>query len=356
MSELKKETAKLMFTGDLMAHTKMQRAYYSEESGTFDFSPVFRHMKGVFENADEVVGNLETCISRSSTLSKDKSHLENGKPLMNGPQEFLYALKDCGVTALTMSNNHNTDCGLNGIYETVDAVEKEGFKHTGLYRNSDEKRYLILDVNGIKVGIVSYAFFYNDVSSFSEEEIGEHLAYFSKDRLKKDVADMKKDGAEYIVCCFHCGTEYKFSISRRQLIIDGIMAANGVDYVIGHHPHVVQHKAVRFEGFKLTPVVYSVGNLTTTSKKVRIRESVVVSITLERDSHGKVKLVKNEFIPCYSSNARSEKRPFVIVPKGASAKLDEKYKNVFDETMNQLTRLGFFQERVIDKKALKESL
>ena len=341
--------ATIMFTGDLMAQSFMQRAYYSTDTDSFDYTPVFKYVKKVFKKADMVVGNLETCVSSSTNLPLEEYYRENGKPMMNVDAAFLDAIKDAGIKTVTMSNNHNTDGGIQGIYETLDAVDEAGIKHTGLYRDSKEKRYMILKVDNIKVGIISYAYYYNDLTSFTDVDIAEHLSYYSKDQLKKDVKAVKKAGAEYVIACLHCGTEYSDIVSLRQQEITKYMISHGVDYVIGHHPHVIQPGVNRSYKKTKHPVIYSLGNLTTTATTEKIKESIVVSITLKKDKKsGKVTLKKNDYIPCYVSTVGEDE--YVIIPEGVDKELDKEYIARFYDARKRTERLGMFKTLKKTKK------
>ena len=157
----------LMFTGDLMCQPSQQTAAFNGR--TYNFEPTFKYVKNIFDNADFVVGNLETLISKSLPLSKDMQRLQS-KPFLNGPEAYLDALEYAGFDAFIMANNHGCDGGELGITETLDALDEREIPHTGLFRDSSEKRYFILEQNGIKVGILSYATYFNKKEKFLSED------------------------------------------------------------------------------------------------------------------------------------------------------------------------------------------
>ena len=148
----------VMLTGDLMCQPLQQTKAFD---GTgYDFKPTFRYVKKIFDDADIVVGNLETLVSKSLPLSKDMNRLQN-KPYLNAPNEWLDALEYAGFDGLIMANNHACDGGKTGIIETLEELDRRGIPHTGLFKDSSEKRYFTLEQNGIKIGILSYAAYYN---------------------------------------------------------------------------------------------------------------------------------------------------------------------------------------------------
>ena len=62
----------------------------------------------------------------------------------------------------TMANNHNLDCGVQGIVETLEKVCEKGFLNTGLYSDPYRKdRFILIELNGIKVALLSYSTWFN---------------------------------------------------------------------------------------------------------------------------------------------------------------------------------------------------
>ena len=121
-------------------------------------------------------------------------------PNCNGPKQYLGALKFAGFDALVLANNHCCDAGVQGIIETTQAVEEYGFPYTGLFREKDAQRFVILDVKGIKVGLLSYAEFYNSKDKAVREAGCEYMINtYSKERIAEDIAAARAAGAELIV-------------------------------------------------------------------------------------------------------------------------------------------------------------
>ena len=56
-------TAKLTFTGDIMCHSYQYNEAYDYTTGEYDFSHNFQDMKKYFDEADMVIGNLETVFA-----------------------------------------------------------------------------------------------------------------------------------------------------------------------------------------------------------------------------------------------------------------------------------------------------
>ena len=95
----KVSNARLTFTGDIMCHSYQYNEAYNPSTGEYDFSHNFADMKKYFDNADMVIGNLETVFAGEEVGISDY-------PCFNSPDSFLYAIKDAGFDLVTTANNH----------------------------------------------------------------------------------------------------------------------------------------------------------------------------------------------------------------------------------------------------------
>lgn len=312
----------LMFTGDLMCQPSQQTAAFNGK--TYNFEPTFKYVKNIFDNADFVVGNLETLISKSLPLSKDMQRLQS-KPFLNGPEAYLDALEYAGFDAFIMANNHGCDGGELGITETLDALDEREIPHTGLFRDSSEKRYFILEQNGIKVGILSYATYFNKKEKFLSEDKRESMINrTTQAKINADVKALKAEGADFIIAYNHCGTEYSQEPAARQENYGIMFAIAGVNYIIGSHPHVLQpFDLIRYNDLKV-PYIYSMGNFASSMIDPITKETIVLSLTLKKSESGEVILADQEYYPCYMLD-EYEGNPFVIMPE------DERYNDGFYE-------------------------
>lgn len=312
----------IMFTGDLMCQPSQQTAAFNGKA--YNFKPTFKYVKNIFDNADFVVGNLETLISKSLPLTKDMNRLQS-KPFLNGPEAYLDALQYAGFDAFIMANNHGCDGGELGITETLDALDSRGIPHTGIFRDRSEKRYFILEQNDIKIGILSYATYFNKKEKFLPADKREDMINrTTQAKINADVKALREEGADYIVAYNHCGTEYSQEPASRQESYGVMFARAGVDYIIGSHPHVLQpFDLIRYNNLKV-PYIYSMGNFASSMIDPITKETIILSITLKKTETGEVSLAEQEYYPCYMLD-EYEGEPFVLMPE------DERYNDGFFE-------------------------
>ncbi|MCR5808156.1 MAG: CapA family protein [Clostridiales bacterium] len=291
------QDAVIMLTGDLMCQTRQQEAGKTPMGYSFDGS--FDYVRRILKKADLVVGNLEATLSESAPYMAELIEVET-RPHLNAPATFLEAIRGAGFDLVVMSNNHNVDTGVRGIYDTLDRVDEYKLMHTGLFRNSEECRYIVVEVNGIKVGFMSYATYFNTKEAhLTPEGVRILLNPYSKEVVERDVAAVKAAGAEYVIVYIHWGTEYVNEPDPIQVEWAQELADAGVDYIIGSHPHALQpYDQITASDGRTVPVVYSMGNFLSHQKKVVTKDTLILRIRLARNSKGKVVLKDEGYIPC----------------------------------------------------------
>ncbi len=345
-SAKKTDDALLMFTGDLMNQTRQQEAAKTED-GTYIYNDSFSMVKSIFSQADFVAGNLESLLSNTSPYMSEEKAL-GGQPHCNGPSTYLDALKYAGFDALVNSNNHITDNGERGILQTLDLLEQYKFAYTGSFRNKEEQRFIIVDVNGIKVALMSYSEKFNGKDITLDEDVRETMINrYTKEAVERDVKDAKAMGAEYIIAYNHWGVEYTNDYNENQAKSAEDMANAGVDFIIGSHPHALQtSEVINTKDNRQVPVVYSLGNFISHQYKPVTKDNFILTLNLKRDKDGKVYLADEGYIPCYVFEEYND-IPYLVTPISKDfnggiedSELNESYmriKNVVNGSIPEIT-------------------
>lgn len=289
--------AVLMLTGDLMCQTRQQEAAKTETG--YDFRGSFRYVKPVLAEADLVIGNLEATLSPQAPYMAEQPAVE-GKPHLNAPAVFLEALRDAGFDLVVMSNNHNCDAGVRGVFDTLDRVEEYGLIHTGTFRGSREPRFALVELRGIRFGILSYATGFNGKDAhFSEAGRRILLNPYDPQTAAEDAAAARQAGAEYLLVYIHWGVEYSNTPSEKQRRIARELADAGFDCIVGSHPHALQpFETVEAGDGRRVPVIYSMGNFVSHQQKVVTKDTLILRLVFDRDAAGRVVLEAQGYIPC----------------------------------------------------------
>lgn len=332
----KKESRRItvMLTGDLMCQPMQQIKAFDGRS--YNFRPTFKYVKKIFDKADIVIGNLETLVSKSLPLSKDMNRLQS-KPYLNAPAEWLDALEYAGFDGFIMANNHACDGGETGILETLEELDSRGIPHTGLFKDNQENRYFTMEQNGIKIGVISYAAYYNLKEKFLSGSARDYMLNRPiQAKMNADVQALRREGAKFIIAYNHAGTEYSQVPAPRQERYGRMLAQAGVDYIIGSHPHVLQPYEPLLYGEDTTPYIYSMGNFTSAMLDPITKETLILSLALEKTESGKVVLADQTYYPCYMLD-EYKKEPFVLIPEDEDYN-GNLYENAPAALVNQLKK------------------
>lgn len=307
-------TAKVLSTGDVLIHKLLLEA--SADGSGYSFDKHFRAVKDEISSADLAVANLEVTLGEGNYQCY---------PTFKSPDSVVDALKNAGFDFLVSANNHCYDTAFDGLKRTATVVREKGLGQTGTKANLDQKEYEIVDVNGIKIGIINYAeettcaagrkalngilmaAEANDyVNSFNAARMDE----FYKD-IEANLAAMKKEGAEAIMLYIHWGVEYALTQNTNQSTVAQKMCDMGVDVIIGGHPHVIQPAEVLTstkDPNHKTFCIYSVGNLLSNQRREfmgsacttgHTEDAIFVYTTFTKYGDGRVELTAVDYSPLW---------------------------------------------------------
>lgn len=242
----------IIFAGDIMQHQSQLDAARTKE-GKYSYSYCYKYIKYYVSSADIAVANLETTIGTKGF---------GGYPSFCAPDSFLYAAKDAGFDVLLFANNHCLDRGKRGALHTMQMMDSLGIMHCGVYRDSVDRsnRYpLMLNRNGIKIALLNYTYGTNGIPVPKPLIVN----FIDKEVIAADILTAKAQKADVIIACLHWGDEYVSLPPKRVRELADWLLEQGVDHIIGGHPHVLQPMEVRNDGYTAAKnaVVYSLGNL-----------------------------------------------------------------------------------------------
>ncbi|WP_431878289.1 CapA family protein [Amycolatopsis sacchari] len=220
-------------TGDVLIHPELTEQATEDGGGKRDYRPELAGIRDVISKADLAICHLET------PLAPEDGPFQ-GYPEFSAPPEIAAALADTGYDDCSTASNHTLDTGTDGIERTLDDLDAAGIKHTGSARTAQEARTpLVLDVHGVKVGHVSYAFGFNGKKLPADRPWVANTLDASAVLAAARAA--KKAGAQVVIASLHWGVEYQQDpTAEQQRIAKQLLADPAVDLIIGHHAHVVQ--------------------------------------------------------------------------------------------------------------------
>lgn len=308
-------TFTLTALGDTLCHNTQYWDAYNSETKEYDFSYVYEDIKYYTKVADITVGSLETTFA-----GEDKGY--SNYPTFNSPDSLATALKKIGVDVISLAGNHALDYGYSGICRTIDVLDHADISHLGTYKTAeDQEKLLIKNVKGVKIAFINYTYGTNGISVPSGKEFCVNL--IDKNLIKKQIDQAKSEGADMIVACMHWGTEYKTSANSEQKELADYLFKNGVDIILGNHPHVLEpmeKKTITLDdgATKDVFVVYALGNFTADQRDEITRDSAILNLNITKNVDGNISINKVDYVPIYmykNSNAKSHKFKILDIEK-----------------------------------------
>jgi len=224
--------------------------------GTYDYRPIYQHIKPYIEQADLAYIDQETHVGGNSIGPE-------GYPSFNTTDEMADAVVDTGFDLVASATNHSYDWGMYGALENSLAVwESKPVAFTGT-AVTDEQYYRIAKVEreGVTFALLNYTY---GVNWPDDLPLPEHaINFINEERIASDVARAREEGADVVLVAMHWGTENLMEADDQQLHLAQFLADLDVDVVLGSHPHVIGPMAwvanSNGEGHR-TLVAYSLGN------------------------------------------------------------------------------------------------
>lgn len=244
----------MVMVGDILLHDAVEESA-REQSGEYDFSALFSHTADEIAQADVALVNQEVIIG-------GKELRVSGYPAFNAPYAIGDELVETGFDVICQGTNHALDRGEKGIRNCL-AFWKTNYPEItvlGIHDSEEDAGDMfVYEQNGIKIAILNYTYGTNGIALPADMP-------YAVDLLdeEKVVADIQKAEqlADFTVVCPHWGTEYRLNTDAMQEKWTQIFLENGVDLVIGTHPHVIEPiEWVRDEATGNEMLVYySLGN------------------------------------------------------------------------------------------------
>jgi poly-gamma-glutamate capsule biosynthesis protein CapA/YwtB (metallophosphatase superfamily) len=248
----------LIAVGDIMLSRyvdhKMQRLK--------DFQHPFSMTQDMLRAADIVFGNLECPITPGRKIY-------NMEMVFRADPAVAKALKEAGVTLVSLANNHTLNFGARGLTDTFRYLKEADIKFVGAGESlAAAYAPVYLERKGQKFAFLAYQF-----ARYRAPEDQPGLACMELERMVQGVQEARSQ-ADFVIVSLHAGDEYAEEPNLAQVTFAHAAIDAGADLVLGHHPHVVQKIEVYQEKF----ICYSLGNFVFDQNDRKAREGLVARI------------------------------------------------------------------------------
>ena len=302
--------------GDIMCHNSQYKDAYVSSTKTYDFSYVFEDIKNYVSEADIAIGNLETTFA-----GKEKGY--SNYPRFNTPEQLAYNLKDFGIDVLSTANNHSMDTNYAGIVSTLNYLDDAGISHVGTNTSwYDQNEILIKEVNDIKIAFLAFTYGTNGIPVPTDKSFAVNL--IDDNLILKQISLAKEQNPDLICVNMHWGYEYHTKQSAEQERLANLLFTNGVDVILGSHPHVLQpmeKRTITLEdgSTKDCFVIFSLGNFMSGQTKANTRNSIILNLNFTKSGEtGKTSIDEVTYVPIYmykSSSGSTQKYKVIDIEK-----------------------------------------
>ena len=331
-SEEEKEkvyTASVITAGDNLIHSSLyQDANKNANYSGYDFKPMYELIKPIVSNYDIKYYNQETILGGTELGLKSY-------PVFNSPYEVGDAMIDAGFNLVSLATNHTLDSGERAVLNSRNYWNsKSNVLAVGSYSSTEERNEVhVEEANGITYTMLNYTYGTNgirvpsgkeylvnvwptDTDNINNPDVDTKYQEY-KNTVKEDI-DRVRDKVDVLIVAMHWGVEYTHEPTRYEKDMAQFLSDNGVDVIIGTHPHVIQPVTYIND----TLVIYSLGNLisaqyqnqdTCTNYKCMVGAMTgfkIIKTVKGNDKTIKISDVSTELIYTYYKNWRN----FKVVP------------------------------------------
>ncbi|MBQ3182503.1 MAG: CapA family protein [Clostridia bacterium] len=219
----------------------------------YNFMPIYENIRPAIEAADISYINQETMMSGAEYGYTDY-------PCFNSPQHLGDQLTEIGFDIVNIANNHMLDTTTPGLLDTIKYWRTKDVTLIGGYENKEVYNTpVIVEKNGISMVFLSYTYATNGFKPWDGYDVV--VPYLEKQQLIEDIRRVR-DEADTLIVSVHWGNENQFEPTSEQRELAQVMCDEGVDVIIGTHPHVIQPvEWINSDNGNKTLCIYSLGDL-----------------------------------------------------------------------------------------------
>lgn len=298
LTALKFETRSTTITIGMIGDILLHHPLFTYDNYDFAFAGVKDKLTGI----DFLLANQES-------MPGGKELGLTGYPSFNSPKHIIRDLKSNGVDMVSIANNHTIDRKEAGLRKAIEHIKEYDMPYVGAYTSiEDRASYRIKEIDGIRIGVLSYTYGTNGNPVPRGKEY--LVSLIERERMQEEIGHLS-GLVDVVVVSMHWGNEYKLTPSQGQEELAQFVADAGADIIFGHHPHVLQ----KYEEIEDTKVFYSLGNFYSAQQfdSTNIGGIARVSVAkIEVAGQSFVEIAEPVFYPTVVK--KDDKKRFVVMP------------------------------------------
>lgn len=275
-------TITISAVGDMLMHAGASIPAVQSD-GTYNYDYLFANVKDKIQAADLAIVNQEVIFGGNELGLK-------GYPLFNVRTEQGTALVNAGFDVALFATNHAIDQYAAGTLNTINFwnTTHPDMTYLGIHESQEDADIItVKEVDGIKIAMLNYTYGLNGLKLPEDKPyLVDLMTKYTKDKVVADIAKAKEI-SDFVIVFPHWGTEYVLNETAEQQEWAQLFADNGVDLVIGTHPHVIEPvKWVEGKDGNRTLVYYSLGNFVSIQYYNYSMLGGMANVSITKDSTG----------------------------------------------------------------------
>ena len=269
----------------------------------YDYTNAFMDVLPLLSNADLTAVNLEGILCGAPYGGENRS----------APQPLMNALAAAGVDIVQVANSYSIRKGVSSLATTLRSVELAGMDPVGAFADKEEFNrsggYNIYNIKGVKVAVVAFTKGMDSMALPAGSEKCVNVLYTDYSSTYQDVDTqgitkllraIEKEKPDVTVALLHWGSEYNDTHSKTQDQIKELMISEGVDAIIGTHPHYLQEMV--YDQSAGTFVAYSLGDFFGDGDKAGTEYSVVLNLEITKNNEtGDTRISGYSYTPIFTA-------------------------------------------------------
>lgn len=245
---------------------------------------------GIFQNVAPYLADYDLKIINEETACGGVEYGISGYPSFNSPHEAQDAIADAGFNVVCMASNHMLDLGTEPLYSTLNYWRScyPGILTVGAYDSQEASDQVgIYEKDGFRIAILNYTYGSNaGGGEYYDAPFSLNILY--EEEVRNDIRKAKEN-ADYVIVCPHWGTEYLLDYDDDQYMWAQIFLEEGVDLVLGTHPHCPEPIEVytREDGHQMI-CYYSLGNFVSGQEAAYSLVGGMADVTIRKTAQGVV--------------------------------------------------------------------
>lgn len=252
-------TVDVIAVGDNLYHSRLYNSGMNTDPWNYDH--VYEHVLDEIQAADIAM------IDQETVFTNDHNYISS-YPSFATPTEVGDAVIKAGFDVIEHASNHIDDYGYDFMQQTFDfwKTNYPDVPILGIHETEEDANSVkTMTVNDITIAFLNYTYGTNNSGAGEGREYA--IDIFDKEKVTASI-QRAKQVSDCIIFVAHWGTEDETMPNEFQKQWATFLLQQGVDVIIGGHPHVLQpYGRMSDEQGNEMVVFYSLGNFVSTQQQ-----------------------------------------------------------------------------------------